>query len=602
MMKNVTKYFSFFILFISAETFAEWWHDDWKFHKALQVDISGIGEADAADRFPVLVKLSGGNFSYFMDVLPKGEDLRFIAADQQTPLKYHIEKYDPLTEIALIWVQVPKTGQAVTTGPVTTETIYMYYGNQEAVSAEDIAGVYDVNQAIVYHFDAVAGPRDATAYENHPAAFSGELLAAGLINGAGRFDTSSVLQLPNSPTLEYQAEQGLSLSFWLNLDRVDDVARLLSITGPSAMSIDNEAGALRVVMGANGNELANEVTPVLLSNGVWHHLGLSIGPEQTIVYVDGKVAASLPGVSAPMAPSIAVGYSPEQSGFVGNVDEFQVSNVQRHRSWFRRSYENQAMGSDIVIFGEDQSAESGGSDSYFTSILSNVSVDGWTVIFLLGIMAAASFVVALGKVFMLSRVKKDNVKFLNAFRNLTDDLGALDRDDREEEVALQESPFMGAIFGSHDHFQSSNLYHLYHVGMHELNQRLVSSSNGELSAQNIAAARAALDAAFVREQQKLNKSMVMLTIAISGGPFLGLLGTVLGVMITFAAIAISGDVNINAIAPGVSAALMTTVAGLIVAIPALFAYNYLSTRIKDITIDMRVFADELLARIAEYHC
>ena len=143
------------------------------------MDISGIGEADAADRFPVLVKLSGGNFSYFMDVLPKGEDLRFIAADQQTPLKYHIEKYDPLTEIALIWVQVPKTGQAVTTGPVTTETIYMYYGNQEAVSAEDIAGVYDVNQAIVYHFDAVAGPRDATAYENHPAAFSGELRLFG---------------------------------------------------------------------------------------------------------------------------------------------------------------------------------------------------------------------------------------------------------------------------------------------------------------------------------------------------------------------------------------------------------------------------------------
>ena len=71
----------------------------------------------------------------------------------------------------------------------------------------------------------------------------------------------------------------------------------------------------------------------------------------------------------------------------------------------------------------------------------------------------------------------------------------------------------------------------------------------------------------------MNSQMVLLTIAISGGPFLGLLGTVMGVMITFAAIAASGDVNISAIAPGVAAALLTTVAGLVVAIPALFGYN-----------------------------
>ena len=57
--------------------------------------------------------------------------------------------------------------------------------------------------------------------------------------------------------------------------------------------------------------------------------------------------------------------------------------------------------------------------------------------------------------------------------------------------------------------------------------------------------------------QRLNRLMVVLTIAISGGPFLGLLGTVVGVMITFAAIAASGDVNVNAIAPGIAAALAT---------------------------------------------
>jgi biopolymer transport protein ExbB len=69
-------------------------------------------------------------------------------------------------------------------------------------------------------------------------------------------------------------------------------------------------------------------------------------------------------------------------------------------------------------------------------------------------------------------------------------------------------------------------------------------------------------------------------------------------MITFAAIAATGDVNINSIAPGIAAALLATVAGLAVAIPSLFAYNYLLTQIKDISLGMRVFSNEFLALLA----
>jgi biopolymer transport protein ExbB len=122
-----------------------------------------------------------------------------------------------------------------------------------------------------------------------------------------------------------------------------------------------------------------------------------------------------------------------------------------------------------------------------------------------------------------------------------------------------------------------------------------------LSAQAIQAIRASLDGVMVRETQKLNKLMVLLTIAISGGPFLGLLGTVVGVMITFAAIAAAGDVNVNAIAPGIAAALLATVAGLAVAIPSLFGYNYLITRIKEATSDMAVFVDEFVTKLAEFY-
>lgn len=80
---------------------------------------------------------------------------------------------------------------------------------------------------------------------------------------------------------------------------------------------------------------------------------------------------------------------------------------------------------------------------------------------------------------------------------------------------------------------------------------------------------------------------------------MGLFGTVTGILLTFASIAITGEINIPAIAPGITGALGTTVAGLMVAIPTLFGYNYLQTQIKDVTADTYVFTDEFLAMIAK---
>ncbi len=145
---------------------------------------------------------------------------------------------------------------------------------------------------------------------------------------------------------------------------------------------------------------------------------------------------------------------------------------------------------------------------------------------------------------------------------------------------------------------------MYHRGISEVKLRVGTSVGAQASAiskQSADAIRAVLDADMVRESQKINSKMVLLTIAISGGPFIGLLGTVIGVMITFAEMAATGDVNIASIAPGMAAALMATIAGLWVAIPALFGYNYLGSNIKNISADMHVFIDEFVTRVAEYY-
>jgi len=190
------------------------------------------------------------------------------------------------------------------------------------------------------------------------------------------------------------------------------------------------------------------------------------------------------------------------------------------------------------------------------------------------------------KAIYIIQADKSNIKFMNKFRELSTDLALLDKNS-------------GLL---HD-FEHSPLYRIYHISAVELSHRFkdtdATNIKKSLSPQALSSIRASLDAGLVKEIHRLNRLMVLLTIAISGGPFIGLLGTVMGVMITFAAIAAAGDVNVNAIAPGIAAALMATVAGMGVAIPALFGYNYLASRIKTLVSDMHIFVDELITKLAE---
>ena len=207
----------------------------------------------------------------------------------------------------------------------------------------------------------------------------------------------------------------------------------------------------------------------------------------------------------------------------------------------------------------------------------------------------------IGKGRFLGRVGRGNELFLKEWRHVASDLSVLDQGDSE-----QAKSFGGRVDARGLRvMRDSPIFRIYHIGVEEIHHRLAADkSDGAkkaLSARSIQAIRSSLDGGLVRETHRLNRSMVLLTIAISGGPFLGLLGTVVGVMITFASVAQAGEVNVNAIAPGIAAALAATVAGLAVAIPALFGYNYLLTRIKAEGSDMHVFVDEFVTKLAEFY-
>jgi biopolymer transport protein ExbB len=136
---------------------------------------------------------------------------------------------------------------------------------------------------------------------------------------------------------------------------------------------------------------------------------------------------------------------------------------------------------------------------------------------------------------------------------------------------------------------------VYAAGAREA--RRIGAASG-LSGLNFEVIRTAVDSSLLAELNRLSSRMVLVTLAVSGAPFLGLLGTVIGIMITFATVALKGDVNINTIAPGISAALTATATGMLVVIPALFGYNVLQTRIRDANGTLDNFRDELLARFA----
>ena len=91
--------------------------------------------------------------------------------------------------------------------------------------------------------------------------------------------------------------------------------------------------------------------------------------------------------------------------------------------------------------------------------------------------------------------------------------------------------------------------------------------------------------------------MTLLGSIVSGAPFLGLLGTVWGVMDAFGSIAGGQGASIATLAPGVSGALLTTVCGLLVAIPSVFGYNYLLTQVKLQITDLENFASNLADRV-----
>jgi biopolymer transport protein TolQ len=206
---------------------------------------------------------------------------------------------------------------------------------------------------------------------------------------------------------------------------------------------------------------------------------------------------------------------------------------------------------------------------------------GWVAKIVLAVLllfSLASWSVILAKWRELATARRTSDQFLRVFRKAS----------RLNEAA-EAAP----------RYRSSPLAAIFQAGYSELeaNIRVARRTSGpdtQLKVRSVDGVSRSLERAVAAEQERLQRALPMLATTASATPFIGLFGTVWGIMNTFHAIGATGSTSIVTVAPGIAEALVNTAAGLLAAIPAVVAYNHLLAKVRHMRRRMDDFALEFL--------
>ncbi|MEO8428130.1 MAG: MotA/TolQ/ExbB proton channel family protein [Verrucomicrobiota bacterium] len=225
-------------------------------------------------------------------------------------------------------------------------------------------------------------------------------------------------------------------------------------------------------------------------------------------------------------------------------------------------------------------ATTGLGDSNLLYVLKEATPEGKVIIAILVVFSMFAWSVMISKFLSMRRAKRLNEFFTAEFRSQPTVLGVYER-----RVQVDGCPLFG----------------VYQEGCVELATRLklasIEGTRKFISLKAMEHVKRTLERAVAQESLKLESGLILLAIAVSGAPFLGLLGTVWGVMSAFGYVAQQNQATLAAMAPGVAGALITTVAGLLVAIPSMFGYNWLVHNLRVLTVELDNFAQELASKM-----
>ena len=207
-------------------------------------------------------------------------------------------------------------------------------------------------------------------------------------------------------------------------------------------------------------------------------------------------------------------------------------------------------------------------------MLGNIGAIAFGVLVLLLIASLYSWTIIFGKIGTFGRATRESRSFINAFRRAT----------RLQEVAA---------FA--DNYKSSPLAQVY-VDVYETYKR---QTGGSGPPRNLVPLERSAQTASSEAITALERRLTWLATIAATSPFIGLFGTVMGVVDAFQGLGTAGAATLRAVAPGISEALITTAAGLFVAVPAVIAYNQFAARIRVFASATDDFCRELLNSLEE---
>lgn len=230
------------------------------------------------------------------------------------------------------------------------------------------------------------------------------------------------------------------------------------------------------------------------------------------------------------------------------------------------------MGQDIISV---HVAEAGGGGFSIVDAVGQGGPVGFAVLFLLVAFSVVSWGIILLKFMALKKAQQQSVSFLDAFWN---------------------SKRLDEIFKRTEEMEASPLAQVFRAGYQELlkvKQR-EQKQEGQVNLGGEANVDRALRRAATAEMTELERLIPFLATVGSTGPFIGLFGTVVGIINSFTDIGAKGSASLVTVAPGIAEALVATAAGLLAAIPAVMAYNYFGNRIKVLGTEMENFSADFM--------
>ncbi|MEQ8660942.1 MAG: DUF2341 domain-containing protein, partial [Gammaproteobacteria bacterium] len=453
------------VLALLALPVAAWWADAWTQRKPLVIDTSTTGVAVQApvSDLPALVRLHAGNFPQFLNVRDGCADLRFVAGDDQTPLKYHVEKFDAAAQMALVWTRLPNVA------PQSTDNRFlMYFGNAAAVNGADAGATYDADTALVLHFSGASPLADSTAYQTavrgQPIPNPASLIGQGVI-----LDGAAGLVVDDAAQLAFTAEKGFTIALWARFDELPAAAGYL---------LDRAGSGGRLSVTVNGGTLsarygeAEVVAATPLAAARWQHVAVSVAPDGLHLFLDGVEVGAAPAAPFALDGPLGIGAAVDGAGALAvQLDEVQVATVTRSADYLALAAALQGERNDsVVTYGADESADSpaagdaeGGHGGNFAIIFQNVfgnddAIVEQLVIGVCGLMMMIAILVMFLKAVALSRASSASRRFLAAYEGL-----AADTDDAAAGFT--------ALYDRVKAFKDSPLFRVYRRGIEEVRSR-----------------------------------------------------------------------------------------------------------------------------------